>query len=235
MVKTIIQYKPEKKTEWDNFVAKAKNGVFLFFRDYMDYHKDRFHDYSLMAYDESGSLVGVLPANLENDVLHTHAGLTFGGWLIGFDMTITRYQTLFEAWINYLRVNSILKVIYKCIPHIYHQVPAQEDLYLMFSYDAKVVRRDVTTVIDLNHKLPYSERKKRVLRKAFKNELSVEKSNNYRNFWPILENVLETRYGKKPVHTVEEIEKLAHLFPRNIHLFLANRKNEALAGAVIYE
>ena len=45
---SIAVYKPENKASWDVFVSKAKNGIFLFYRDYMDYHSERFHDHSLL-------------------------------------------------------------------------------------------------------------------------------------------------------------------------------------------
>ena len=35
-------YTPEQKTNWNVFIENAKNSTFLFNRDYMDYHSDRF-------------------------------------------------------------------------------------------------------------------------------------------------------------------------------------------------
>ena len=58
----IIRYTPDRKDEWDRFVAKSKNGTFLFFRDYMDYHADRFRDHSLMFYLDD-NLYALMPAN----------------------------------------------------------------------------------------------------------------------------------------------------------------------------
>ena len=46
----IRRYTEADKAAWDAFVAQSKNGTFLFFRDYMDYHRDRFDDHSLMFY-----------------------------------------------------------------------------------------------------------------------------------------------------------------------------------------
>src|SRR5207342_1368532 len=73
-----VPYAPERKAEWDAFVRRAKNGLFLFFRDYMDYHADRFEDSSLMFY-EGDRLFALLPASLQGGVLSSHGGLTFGG------------------------------------------------------------------------------------------------------------------------------------------------------------
>lgn len=74
----IVRYTPEHKTEWNRFVAQSKNGTFLFDRNYMDYHSDRFLDFSLMFYLE-GRLYALMPANKKGDVFQSHAGLTYGG------------------------------------------------------------------------------------------------------------------------------------------------------------
>ena len=57
-------YTPEYQSNWDNFVSAAKNGVFLFYRDYMEYHSDRFQDHSLLFFND-GRLVGLFPAKFE--------------------------------------------------------------------------------------------------------------------------------------------------------------------------
>ena len=64
----IIRYTPDRKDEWNLFVAQSKNGTFLFFRDYMDYHADRFCDHSLMIYLD-GNIYALLPANEADGVL----------------------------------------------------------------------------------------------------------------------------------------------------------------------
>ena len=60
----IIRYTPDKADEWNQFIAKSKNGTFLFDRHYMDYHRDRFEDHSLMFYLE-GALYALMPATAE--------------------------------------------------------------------------------------------------------------------------------------------------------------------------
>jgi len=47
----LVRYTPDRQREWDDFVGRSRNGVFLFQRAYMDYHADRFTDHSLLAYD----------------------------------------------------------------------------------------------------------------------------------------------------------------------------------------
>ena len=50
-------------------------------REYMEYHADRFTDYSLLVYD-GNKLLALLPANRSGDVLYSHAGLTYGGLIV---------------------------------------------------------------------------------------------------------------------------------------------------------
>ena len=77
----IQQYIPALQPEWDCFIANSRNGTFLFFRNYMDYHSDRFIDNSLL-FRYKGKLIAVLPANREGDVLWSHQGLTYGGLVL---------------------------------------------------------------------------------------------------------------------------------------------------------
>ena len=74
----IIRYTADRADEWNRFVAQSKNGTFLFDRGYMDYHADRFEDYSLMFFRD-GRLFALLPANRDGDTLYSHRGLTYGG------------------------------------------------------------------------------------------------------------------------------------------------------------
>ena len=50
----------------------------------------------------------------------------------------------------------------------------------------------------------------------------------------MLEQNLYERHGRRPVHTLREIEQLARLFPENIRLFRCLRGDEILAGSVVY-
>jgi len=63
---------------WNSFIGKAKNATFLFHRDFMDYHSDRFQDYSLIVLDKE-KWVAVLPANVVGNEVFSHQGLTYGG------------------------------------------------------------------------------------------------------------------------------------------------------------
>ena len=227
-------YKPENKALWDNFVSKAKNGIFLFYRDYMDYHSDRFHDHSLLFF-KNGNIVGLLPANIDNKTLHSHAGLTFGGVISGYDMTQALMMGIFDKLIEHCKEEGITQVIYKAIPHIYHSVPADEDLYALFRNNAQLIARNLSSSIFLPEKGHFDSRRKESLRKARKNGLVVTRSYDLKAFMALAEFVLMEKHGIRPVHTVDELTPLMSRFPENIKLFVSSKQDVMMSGIVIYE
>lgn len=232
---TIVKYTVSKKNNWNEFVRNSKNSHFFFLRDYMEYHSDRFDDFSLMIFDETDKLIAILPANVKEDILYSHQGLTFGGFLVDDRMKTEIMLEIFESLKHFLKEHDIKKLVYKCIPYIYHIKPSEEDRYALFRNDAKLIRRDVTSTIDLTEQVRYSKGRKWTVNKAKKESIQTFESDDYETFWELLTGVLESNHETKPVHTLEEIRKLASLFPKNIRLFLAKKDEKIVSGALIYE
>ena len=57
---SIVRYTEAYKEQWNRFNASCKNSLFMFDRGFMDYHKDRFADHSLLFF-EDGELIAILP------------------------------------------------------------------------------------------------------------------------------------------------------------------------------
>lgn len=230
----IEKYEPAQQAQWDGFIARSKNGVFLFERGYMDYHADRFADHSLMFFDDD-KLLAVMPANITGQVVASHSGLTFGGIICGSKMKMAVMLDVFEALKAYLREREVMELIYKAPPHIYHQLPAEEDLYALSVNGAQLFRRDVSTTILMKGRLAYSKGRKWSIQQAKKQGLEVSRSDDFATFMRIEEEVLRDKYQVSPVHSAAEIALLAGRFPDHIKLFAAFRQGEMLAGAIVYE
>lgn len=89
-------YSDDDKTEWDAFVSKSRQGTFLFQRPYMDYHRDRFKDCSLMLRQED-KLRAMLPANISGSTLYSHQGLTYGGLLTDSRVKTVQTADMFKS------------------------------------------------------------------------------------------------------------------------------------------
>ena len=231
----IKPYLPELKSEWDAFVSASKNGLFLFYRDYMDYHHDRFPDHSLLIYRRN-KLYALLPANQKGNILYSHQGLTFGGLIVNQHFTTAEAVTVLQLMNAYLHNEGLQKVVYKAIPWLYHQQPSEEDLYAIYrTTKARLVARDIATVVKIDAPLSCYQIRKSGIKKANQNGITIEESNRWTDFWHILTANLQTKYHVRPVHTLTEIEMLKARFPNNIRLFTAQQNGKVLGGTVVYE
>ena len=230
----IRRYVSDLQPEWDCFVENSRNGTFLFFRRYMEYHSDRFTDCSLLFYSKN-RLLAVLPANSEGSVLWSHQGLTYGGLLLSPKCTAEQVLDIFSLLLSWASQQGFSKFIYKCVPDIYHRYPAQEDLYALFRNNARLLARNLSTTIPLSCRMGFSQLRRRGIKKACSLGIEVKESSDLKGFWDVLSENLMSRYHKKPVHTVAEISLLKSRFPDNIRLFVATKEDRIMAGCVIYE
>jgi len=234
MVK-IERYSHDRKQEWDTFVANAKNASFLVLRDYMDYHSDRFSDYSLMAYDDNHRLLTVLPANRNGDRVYSHQGLTYGGWimpLLHFNVVVM--LDVMNVALATMQEDGVREFIYKPMPHIYHRYPSEEDLYALFRHNASIIVSNVSTTVDLTCPIHFNTGAKSSVSVAHRNGVTVSESEDYETFWGVLSELLRSRYGVSPVHTIDEILHLHKSFPQNIRLFTAQKNGCVLGGVVMF-
>ncbi len=230
----IVRYDKTFYHIWNEFLKNSKNYHFFFHRDYLSYHVDRFKDYSLLIY-EKDKLVALFVANIKGNILYSHQGLTHGGVIVKDSMKLELMLNIFKELKEFLKSKGIFKVIYKALPHIYHLKPSQEDLYALFVHDAKLLKKEVALVIDLTQSIKYSNGRKWSIKRAKSENFLIERSDDFKSFWKILETILKAKHNSKPTHKLSEIEYLASKFPQNIKLFLVKRDHVVVAGAVVYE
>lgn len=235
---SVERYSPAHRAEWDDFVARSRNGTFLLQRGYMDYHSDRFRDYSWMAY-QNGRLRALLPANIDDaGVLHSHQGLTYGGWITpmghldGEDLLEIFGQAI-EVW----HKEGIKELDYKRIPYIYSKTPADEDLYALFRLGAVRTGCGLSSAIDLRDGVTFNQMQRRHLRKSQALPLTISEETNVAPFMGLLTDCLQERHGVNPVHTCGEMQMLRDRFPQNIRVFVLKLDGEAApqAGVCMYD
>ncbi len=204
----------------------------------MDYHSDRFNDSSLMVFDEDGTLISLLPANISNQqksVLVSHEGLTYGGLIVKHDVKMETVLFSVHALLKYLFDNGILYLQLKNFPSFYNISPTEEVDYVMFLLDAELFRRDIALVIDFRNRIDYSGNIRREGSKAEKMGAKVIEDNEVINFWEnILVPNLKERFGVGPVHSVEEMNLLKLRFPENIRQFNVYLNDQIVAGTTLF-
>ena len=233
---SVKKYNPEYKSLWNDFLKDSKNGTFLCHRDFMEYHQDRFEDGSFLIFKDE-KLVAIFPANRKNELIYSHQGLTYGGLIVGKELSFKIILKAVKCLLETCQSLGIHEMILKPTPRIYHKHPSDEIDYLLFKLQAELIRRDLTLVIETKQPIEISSsNRKRGLKRAIKNELVVKEESDFNLFWnQILIPNLKEKHGVEPVHTLEEITHLKSKFPNNIRQFSVYKENTIVAGVTIFE
>ncbi len=230
----VIPYNKTLKKEWDCFVNQSKNGLFLFQRDFMEYHKSRFTDSSLMLF-EKGNVKALFPGNKVGNSFYSHQGLTFGGILTKADLYTNKFIEYFQSFNLYLKHNNFKDVYIRSIPEIYKSHPGGEEEYCLHHSGAKIEACSLSSCIPLQTSHSISRNRKRNLAKSFEYNITSKPSDKWEEFWDVMLKNMHSKYNSNPVHSLNEINHLRRLFPAHILLFESSTDNELLAGAIIFK
>ncbi len=200
----------------------------------MDYHIDRFEDFSLMVYKED-KLYAVLPANKINTTVISHQGLTYGNLVLQDNAKLLYSFEAFKKVLEHLYFKGIFKLDIRIIPTFYNSMPSDELEYFLFKAEARLKKRDVLMVIDYNHKLRFQKNRREGINKAIRNGLTVKTDGDFDAFWnKILIPNLSEKHNTKPVHTLDEIKLLAYRFPDNIQQINVYKEDKIVAGTTVF-
>lgn len=232
----IIPYSKDYESAWDEFCADSVNGTFLHTRRFLIYHKNRFIDRSLIVLD-SDNLIAIFPAaesiNAQKCII-SHPGITYGGivhkgWLSGMKMLET-----FTLISRFYKDLGFYRLIYKPVPFIYSSPPSQDDLYALFRLGGKLIRCDLSSAIDLENRLPPSDRRRRGLVKALKKVVVSLDQERLRDVWDVIMQNLARKHDTKPVHSLNELEYLRDSFSKQIIIRSALIDGKVEAGVVFF-
>ena len=231
----VCKYKISDKELWNDFVSSAKNATFLFNRDFMEYHKDRFEDYSLLCFDKE-KLVALLPANIQGGIVYSHQGLTYGGIVIQKQIPFFVFMDIYKSLISFLKTNKIEQFKFKLMPIFYCKSPSNELSFALGEANSKLYKRNKVFAIDYSKELTIHKTKIKHFRKGVKLGLKIKEEANLDLFWnKILIPLLDRKYKSKPVHDLYEINALKRSFPSNIKQFNVYLEGEVLGGITIFE
>jgi hypothetical protein len=222
---------------WDAFCRGAHGATFLHSRAFLSYHGARFIDRSVVI-ERHGEWLGVIPAAghpADPSTVVSHPGASYGGIVHQGRLRGAHMLHALDAACALWACAGYDRLQYKAVPHIYQAAPAQEDLYALFRAGAVRYRADLSSCIDLRHRLPVSERRKRGKRKAQRACVQVVRGREHlAALWPVLADNLMRNHGVAPVHTLDEISLLVDRFPEHIHIMTALVNGVVEAGIVLF-
>lgn len=215
-------------------MKKAKNATFLFQRDFMDYHNDRFIDFSVMVYRDK-ELYALLPANVVGDKVISHQGLTYGSFILQDKAKFFYAFEAFKAMLAFYETEGINLLEIKVIPTFYNKIPADELDYFLYKANAQLLKKDVLMIIDYAEQISFQKNRREGINKALRSNLELKEDTNFKDFWnTVLIPNLNIKHGIKPVHSLEEIELLASRFPNNIKQINIYKEGKVVAGTTVF-
>lgn len=231
----VRQYTSEDFAIWNAFISTAKNATFLFHRDFMEYHQDRFQDFSLLVFQDD-KLISVLPANRVEAAIFSHQGLTYGGFVFVSNIKVEIIKGVFHSVIDFLKGNNIKTFIIKQFPNFYFSSEHSEIEYFFIKNGANLIERDMNLAINLTLPLTISKSKLKHYNKSKTEQLVFVEERTCNSFWhKVLEPRLKEKYSVNPVHSLSEINNLKTKFPENILQFSAYFESEIVAGITIFD
>ncbi|KRD58541.1 FemAB family protein [Flavobacterium sp. Root935] len=232
---TVKKYNQNDFAIWNDFVAQAKNATFLFYRDFMEYHRDRFEDFSLLIFEEE-KLRAILPANKRENAVYSHQGLTYGGLVYLSKLKAEKVSLILDEILLFLKENKIQTFYYKPIPDFYFSEGNKEIEFFLIKRGAVLERKEMNLAVNLSVPLKISKSKLKHFRRIENLDLDIVEEENFDPFWEkVLEPRLLEKFDTKPVHSKEEITLLKSKFPQNIKQFSAYKNDEIIAGITIFE
>jgi hypothetical protein len=232
---SVKPYRESDYANWNAFIGQAKNATFLFHRDFMEYHRDRFEDFSLMVFEDE-KIIAVLPANRVGDIVYSHQGLTYGGLVYCHKLNGEKVQNILDSILSFFKENEVKSFCFKPIPLFYSSKGNAEMEFFMLKKGAFLDKKEMNLAINLALPLAISKSKLKHFRKIEELDLEMFEEQQLESFWElVLEPRLLEKYNAKPVHTLQEITTLKEKFPNKIKQFSVYFEDVIIAGITVFE
>lgn len=231
----VRRFESALKDDWSTVLRNARNGLFLFERNFMEYHRDRYTDFSAVAYQDDAP-VALLPAsiNLQTGDVCSHAGLTFGGVVLRQNLRGNAAIDVLSAILDALKSWGASRLTIKLLPQIFATYPSAEIDYALWLRGFSLVRRDLSSVLPLRGRMAFNRLKLRSVAKARKAGAVVGRG-DIPAFHALLGSVLRSQHDVTPTHSLEELQLLVARFPDQIQLRTATLEGETIAGALVFK
>jgi len=226
-------YSTSRKADWDAVLDAGINGTFLHRREFMEYHRDRFTDASLILYKKEKP-IAIFPAEQEGKTVFSHRGLTYAGWILVAGVSESQVRHILESTLTHYRERNQNFLEIRMVPDFFAKAPQDHLKGALIQLGAK----ETFTVTHHCTPLPYAvaDRGKRWgRRQAIKNGLEISASSDLKAFWEklLLPN-LQERHRVIPTHRFTEISALIRHFPSQIRFFAVEKEGEMLGGALLF-
>ncbi|MFI5145040.1 MAG: peptidoglycan bridge formation glycyltransferase FemA/FemB family protein [Ignavibacteria bacterium] len=237
----VIEYDKQNKEQWEQFILTSNNGTIFHTRKFLSYHPaERFKDNSLLFLNNNKILSVLTAADIIRDdrkLLISHQGASYGGFVYKDNLSIKDAFKLTESLIEYAIKKKFDRIVITHSPFVYQKRYNNYIDFALIRNGFGYIKREVSSVISLDVSEDdvfslFKQEARTAVRRAEKLGVKIRNSDDFEDYYKILENNLAMRHNVNPAHSLEDLLKLKKLFPDKIQLVGAYLKEKMIAGVV---
>ncbi|MFK7831759.1 MAG: FemAB family protein [Winogradskyella sp.] len=185
---------------------------------------------------KNDNLVVLLPANISKNILFSHQGLTYGGFIMCKELNTLEVDEIFKSLFQFLKSEEINYLELKLLPHFYKKNPTNIVSDYLVSINADKFRTDMVLAIDYSAALHIHKTKLKHFRRNTNRGFEIKEESSLDIFWnKVLIPRLKEKHNTVPVHSLKEIMSLKSIFPNQIRQFNIYLDGKILAGITIFD
>ena len=241
MTNTARVFATSDTSAWEAFVETANNGTMFHERKFLGYHpQGRFKDHSLII-EKKGKIKALFPAvELSSDgkrSLVSHQGSSYGGIIVQRNFSFQESYDFVEAVVDHAKEAGFERIQMTLPPAIYQHTVSNYLDFSLITHGFTYKKRDVSSMLTIEatpeeNLARFASTHRTAVRKAIKQEVTVRESDDWSDFYHLLQENLKIRHNVQPTHTLEELMCLKALYPEKIRLFGAYWQGKLIAGVV---
>ena len=241
MTSTARVFATSDTSAWEAFVETANNGTMFHERKFLGYHpQGRFKDHSLII-EKKGKIKALFPAvELSSDgkrSLVSHQGSSYGGIIVQRNFSFQESYDFVEAVVDHAKEAGFERIQMTLPPAIYQHTVSNYLDFSLITHGFTYKKRDVSSMLTIEatpeeNLARFASTHRTAVRKAIKQEVTVRESDDWPDFYHLLQENLKIRHNVQPTHTLEELMCLKALYPEKIRLFGAYWQGKLIAGVV---
>lgn len=232
----VERYTEAFRDQWDDLVEASPTGTIQQTRRFLDYHGERFDDFSLVVTEQRSGrprTIAVLPlARTSADRAVSHPGAAHGGLVARTPLGIERTVAALESIESFLVRIGLTSIQYRPSPATFHSVTCEDDTAALALLGASVCSRVPNTVVDTRVTELGRERNRRFARRAGCTSSETQDSTGIHI---LLCETLDRRHRVRPVHTNEQLLDLKKRFPHDVRFFETYHEEKLVAGVITFQ
>jgi hypothetical protein len=229
---------------WDSFVERSFNGTLMHQRRLLNYHPaDRFQDRSVLIRDDKGGVIAIFPAAEVDDhgrrILKSHPGASYGGFVVREDFAMVAHQIV-ELLVQHARTHRFDAVWLRSPERVFNSHPSDDLDSAMYRAGFQLIGRELSTAFCLRslgeHEIltRFNPNARRNVLKAQREGVIARITEDFSDYWDLLQANLESRHAVHPTHTLDEIERLRKVFGDRVLLVGGYLNDRLVAGVVLF-